>query len=114
MDAAGEQRVNSVLPRFELNNVVSRFQHISVMFGRNGVKRGRLPRMGNGIDGDVTVWSFIRLHDTADKVGRSRIGNWIRQSNQANLPSAILFSTFGTTTGFFVAVGLCREAVSAF
>jgi hypothetical protein len=26
----------------------------------------------------------------------------------------ILFSTFGTTTGFFVAVGLCREAVSAF
>jgi hypothetical protein len=26
----------------------------------------------------------------------------------------ILFSTFGATTGFFVAVGLCREAVSAF
>ena len=111
MDAAGEQRVNSVLPRFELNNVASRFQHILAMFRRNGVTSGQLPGTGNGIDGDDTASSVIIWLPDADEVGRSRFGIPIRWSNHC---SANFFGSFGTTTDFFVAFGLCREAVSAY
>src|ERR1700726_4186923 len=47
----------------------------------------------------------------AVEVGQSRFDIPIRWSNHR---SANFFGSFATTTDFFVAVGLCREAVSAY